>query len=154
MKRNYISASIIFISALFLFAFHGCSKEMEVLPGATVEKQVLAGREDVVIFMMINDDQVLKGTEAAFYAFINGRNAGVDCGRISLQRLNARTGKWEPVAGAQNMEVMYGSAIYSISEASLADNGIYRWHYIPGGSCAFKTAQSGSLELVVVEELQ
>lgn len=137
---------------LFLLIFLSCQKTEEVQPASGPDMTMSIGQEEVSIMMMISSDIIERGTEAGFYAYINGSENLVNCGRISLQKLNKLTARWENIPGATNEPVTDGYADFTIAKTKLSDNGTYRWLYKGGANCNFKNAKSGSLELVVVKK--
>lgn len=151
MEIIYIKQSILGFFLLVILA--SCQKDLEVAPSKKPVQQLLGGKENFSIGMIMSGPEVLVGESSYFEPFIyimNGGESGLDCGTLSLQKLNAQSKKWEDVKNAQ-FNYYYG-VLYTIESTSYADEGYYRWHYRTSNNCKYKTTIGGSLYLDVVDE--
>ncbi|MGZ5242816.1 MAG: hypothetical protein ACXWDO_05090 [Bacteroidia bacterium] len=149
---KYTKNTMWMMFAFLLTGLMSCQKATDVQPQRTLESKSANGKEGVTVYMYINEDVVTEGSAGIFYADVVAVNGNVNCGKITLQKWNPKRMKWDIIKAAQDMELSYGSATYSIDQTTLADSGSYRWVYVSGANCGFKSANSGSLDLVVVKQ--
>ncbi|MGZ5242817.1 MAG: hypothetical protein ACXWDO_05095 [Bacteroidia bacterium] len=136
---------------MFSFLLTGmisCQKNLDVAPSSSLEKQMASGKQEFSIGLFMSGPEVLVGDSAVFSTWVFAPD--INCGKVVLQKLNSKTKKWENLKNAEYTNVY--SAVHVIYNLKLSDSGYYRWHYISGENCSFKSKPNEGLYLSVVTE--